>query len=78
MQDLIKINPNIHKEIVKFISYLSNSQNDELRLKVKMINEPFFLSYDIGEELEMDFDFEFLNGFINSKKGKFYDKEIAD
>jgi AP-4 complex subunit epsilon-1 len=76
---LIKINPAIKNEVLDFISSFEHSENEEVRLKIFELRN--FADIELETDFDQhdaDFEFSFLLDFVNSKRGKFFDPEIAE
>ena len=76
---LVKICPDLEEDILEFIAPFENSENEEVRLKVYELRN--FLKSEIDLEFDQqdaDLEFTFLFDFLNSKRGKFYDPEVAE
>ena len=72
------LNVESKNKLVAFIESDKKPENEEIRLKIYELKHFGFKKQEImAEKFEVDPDMSFLFEFINSKKGRFYDKEIS-
>lgn len=76
---LVKVCKELEGDVLEFIKPFENSENEEVRLKVYEMKN--FLDCEVDLEFDQqdaDLEFTFLFDFLKSKRGKYYDPEIAE
>lgn len=75
-QSLLQYRPQMREEVVTFLQGFRPSK-EEVRLKIYELQNFGEKGVGTGSE-ERSFDFGFLSDFVSSKKGKYFDNEIAN